>query len=249
MKDYQAAPDLLKSRVILVTGASQGLGRTAAINLAKHGATVILLGRTVSKLERVYDEIVNAGYPMPAIFPMDVGAAEDRDFDTLAQAIAHQLRRLDGIVHCATAFDNISPLALQTVAQWQQLFKVNTTVPFAINRACEHLLKAAPDASVLLIGETHGHQPAAYWGGFAVTKAALEAYHRIQHDEWSEFAHLRINLLIPGPINSPQRAKSHPAEDKSQLAPTEDLAPALLYLMGPDSLTRRGELLEWANLA
>lgn len=246
MKDYQAAPDNLKGRVILVTGAGQGLGRTAALSLAAHGATVILLGRTTSKLERVYDEIVVAGHPMPAIFPMDIAAAEDRDFDTLAQTIAHQLRRLDGIVHCATGFDNLSPLSLQTIAQWQQLFKINTTAPFAINRACEHVLKAAPDASVLLIGETHGHKPAAYWGGFAVSKAALEAYLHIQNDEWADLENLRINLLIPGPINTPQRAKSHPGEDKAQITAPEQLGQAVLYFMSTDSRAQRGKIFEWA---
>lgn len=246
MNNYQPAADLLKGRVILVTGAGQGLGRAAALAFAAHGATVVLLGRSTKKLEQVYDEIVAAGGSMPAIFPMDLAAAVDSHFDALAQAIAHQLRRLDGILHCAVDFENLSPLQLQSIPQWQQLLKVNTIVPFALNRATEHLLKASPDASVILVGETHGHHPAAYWGGFAVSKAALEAYARIQAEEWADAANLRINLLIPGPVNSPQRAKSHPGETKETLPQTEELANTLLYLIGPDSRNRRGEIIEWA---
>ena len=245
MKNYQPAPDLLKGRVILVTGAGQGLGRAAALAFAAHGATVVLLGHTIPKLERVYDEIIAAGGTMPAIFPMDLAAAEDKHFDSLAQTIAHQLRRLDGILHCAAAFDNLCPLPLQTIPQWQQMLRVNTIAPFALNRATEHLLKAAPDASVILVGETHGHQPAAYWGGFAVSKVALEAYARIQAEEWADAGNLRVNLFIPGPMNSPQRAKSHPAEAKESLPQPEAVAQALLYLMGPDSRDRRGETIEW----
>ncbi|MFA5081271.1 MAG: SDR family NAD(P)-dependent oxidoreductase [Hydrogenophilaceae bacterium] len=235
----------LKDRVILVTGAGQGLGRAAALACAARGATVILLGRTTRKLEQVYDEIVAANGPMPAIFPMDLEKAADKDFDTLAQTIGYQLRRLDGILHCAAEFESPCPLGQQTAEEWQRLYKVNVIAPFAINRACLQLLAAAPDATVILVGESHGHTPAAYWGGFAVSKAALEAYFRIQAEEWSDAANLRLNLVIPGPINSPQRAISHPGEDKSRLPPLETLAADLTDLMGPEGHDRRGRLIEW----
>ncbi|NTV94731.1 MAG: SDR family NAD(P)-dependent oxidoreductase [Thiobacillus sp.] len=232
----------LKDRVILVTGAGRGLGRAAALACAARGATVILLGRTTAKLEKVYDEIVAAGSPMPAIFPMDLDKAGDRDFETLAQTIGYQLRRLDGIVHCAAEFESPSPLGQQSAEAWQQLYKVNVIAPFAINKACLQLLAAAPDASVVLVGESHGHAPAAYWGGFAVSKAALEAYFRIQAAEWADAANLRLNLVIPGPIRSPQRAKSHPGEDKTRLPTPEQLADDLAKLMDSGE---RGRLIEW----
>ena len=163
---------------------------------------------------------------------------------SLRRWIAHQLRRLDGIVHCAAAFDGLSPLSLQTIAQWQQLLRLNTIVPFALDRACETLLRAAPGASVVLIGETHGQAPAAYWGGFAVSKAALAAYAQIRTEEWADAADPRLNLLIPGPMNSPQRAKSHPGEAKAGLPQPEQVATAVLYLLGPDSAGLRGARIE-----
>jgi len=243
MNHYSAAPDLLKNRTILVTGAGQGLGRSAAIAYARHGATVILLGRSIRKLEQVYDEILAIGGPQPAIFPMDLAAATDADFAAMAQAIGYQMGRLDGILHCAAAFESLAPQVLESVEGWMKLFKVNAAAPAAINRVCTNYLEAGEKSAVILVGETHGHAPAAYWGGFAVSKAALEAYFKIQADEWAD-SPMRINLLIPGPINSPQRARTHPGEAKNGLPQPEDLIPQLLYLMGPDGAGLRGQIIE-----
>ncbi len=233
----------LKDRVILVTGAGSGLGRACALEAASRGATVVLLGRTVGKLEKVYDEILAAGGAMPAILPVDLAAAEDRDFDSLAQAIASQLRRIDGIIHCAARFDQLSPLTLQTVGEWQQLYRVNCIAPFAIDRACEPLLKAATDASVVLVGATPGQQPSAYWGGFAAAKAGLAAYFRVQAEEWEKPPRPRINLFIPGPIDSPQRARSHPGESKAALPGTASVAQEIVALLFPHD-ARRGQVID-----
>lgn len=241
MMNYTAPSDLLKQRTLLVTGASQGLGRAAAVAFARHGATVILLGRNVHKLEQVYDEILAAGGPQPAIFPMDLAAAADADYAAMAQAIDYQIGRLDGILHCAAAFESLVPQTLESVEDWVRLFKVNAAAPAAINRACADFLAAGNQASVILVGETHGHTPVAYWGGFAVSKAALEAYFKVQADEWSDTP-MRINLVVPGPINSPQRARTHPGEGKDSLPQLEALLPRLLYLIGPDSAGERGQI-------
>ena len=248
LSDPPLSHDLLKGRVILVTGAGQGLGRAAAMAFAAHGATVILLGRTVAKLEKVYDEIVAAGGPQPAIFPMDLGLAVDCDFDTLAHSILLQMRRLDGILHCAAAFEGLSPLSQQNVEQWEKQFKVNAAAPFAINRACAPLLRKSSDGAVVLVGETHGHRPAAYWGGFAVSKAALEAYFRVQADEWSAPPDPRTHLVIPGPFDSPQRARTHPGEVKASLPRPEEIARTVLHLMGPEGREQRGRIVEINSL-
>lgn len=243
IQNYQPRPDLLKDRVILVTGASQGVGRVAALTFARHGAIVILHGRNVKRLEAVYDEIEAAGGPQPTILPLDLATAKDRDFDNLALAIESQLRRLDGIVHNASRLGHLGALDNQRLDEWLELLRVNLAAPFALTRACAHLLRAAPDASVILVSETHALQPAAYWGGFAVSKSGLTAYAGIQAQEWELFANLRINVVVPGKVDSPQRQQTHPGEPRSDRLPPEALMPTYLYLIGPDSRGISGQVI------
>lgn len=244
MKDYLPRPDLLAGRVILVTGASTGLGRAASLAFARHGATVALLARDEAKLEAIYDEIVAAGGPEPAMFPYDLAEADDRSMETLAGTIAHHLKRLDGMLHSAHKFYTLTPLALETLDQWQTLMRVNLIAPFALTRACLPLLRQSADASVIFTGETHGHHPAAYWGGYAVAKSGLETLTRIWADELGAEESLRINTLIPGPVATTLRARTHPGQAAETLPSADSLMPCYLYLMGADGRAVRGQIVE-----
>lgn len=240
---YAPAPDILSGRVILVTGAGQGLGREVALTCARHGATLVLLGRKQEKLEKVYDEIVAADLPMPAIVPLDLASAGSAEFEQVAALIRRDLKGLAGIAHCASHFVPLGPLANQTLEQWTQILRVNLAAPFAITRACLPLLAAAPDSSVVFTGETHGLQPAAYWGGFAVSKSGLSTLAAIWADELERAGKPRMNVLIPGPIATPQRARSHPGEDPASLRTPAAAALAFLWLLGPDGAKTSGKTL------
>lgn len=242
LENYSAPEDLLKNRVILITGAGQGLGRAAALAYASHGATVILHGRKVKKLESVYDEIETIGKAQALIYPLDLESANDKDFSVIAQAIEQQLGRLDGILHNAAFLYGLTPLENQTVEQWRIMLQVNLIAPFALTKACTPLLKASPDASVIMTSSSQGHMPSAYWGGFAVAKAGIEALVKIQADEWEAIPNMRINTIVPGIVNSPQRAKTHPGEIKQTMRQPQDLMAAYLYLMGPDSKGMNGQI-------
>ena len=237
-------PDLLKGRVILVTGAGLGIGKTAALAFAQHGATVILLGRNQKRLDTVYDEIVDLGYPEPMALKLDLAEASEDDFQRVAQAIFEQLGRLDGILHNAARFDGLAPLENQSLDQWLGTLRVNLAAPAALTRACLPLLTRAPDSAVLLTSETHGHQPSAFWGAFAVSKWALEALVTVWAQELAVHPNLRINLVIPGPVRAPQRLVSHPAEDREQLPDPARLMPLYLYLIGPESREHSGKIFE-----
>lgn len=235
LKTYPEDRNLLKDRVILVTGAGQGLGRTAALTFAEHGATIILHGRKTEKLEQVYDEIEMLGKAAAIILPLDFEQATEDNIAELAEAIASQIGRLDGILHNVAWTSGPMPLEFHTLAHWQTTMQINLLIPAMLNRACFPLLKAAPDASVIMTGDTHGHVPAAYWGAFAVAKAGVEALVRIQSEEWELYPNVRINTLIPGAVNTPQRTKTHPGSNNRLLPKPADLMKTYLYLMGPNS--------------
>ena len=236
----ELARDLLVGRVILVTGAGQGLGRAVAVACAAHGATVALLGRKQAKLEATYDAIKASGGPEPALVPLDLAAADGPAYERLAQILRHSLGRLDGIAHCASHFVPLGPLANQTPEQWEALLRVNLLAPFAITRACLPLLSGARGSCVVFTGETHGLQPRAYWGGFAVSKSALGALAAIWADELERQGHPRMHVLVPGPIATPQRRVSHPGEDVSKLRTPEEAARAFVRLLGPDPAAPSG---------
>jgi NAD(P)-dependent dehydrogenase (short-subunit alcohol dehydrogenase family) len=229
--------------VILVTGAGQGLGRAVALACAAHGATVALLGRTPKKLESTADAIEGAGGAEPLLVPLDLAKANAPEFDHLAHLLRREGKGLDGIAHCASHFVPLSPLANQTLDQWLLLLRVNLAAPYALTRACLPLLAAAPDASVVFVGETHGLKPAAFWGGFAVAKSALPALATIWADELEGPGKPRMNVLVPGPIATPQRRMSHPGEAAASLRTPESVAPAFLYLLGPDGARLSGKTL------
>lgn len=242
--DYQPRIDLLKDRVALVTGAGQGLGKVAALAFAQHGATVILHGRNVPKLEAVYDEIVEAGLPQPAIMPMDFLKVTEAELDAFAQSIHVAFGRLDVMFHAASHFVSCMPLTLQDLASWQQHTRVNLAVPAALTKICMPMLKRATDASVIFLTETHAVDAKAFWGAFSVSKSALANLTAIWADEMEGQAKVRFNLCLPGPVASPMRSKSHPGELATEIPEMASLTRYFLFLAGSDSAPLSGAMLD-----
>jgi NAD(P)-dependent dehydrogenase (short-subunit alcohol dehydrogenase family) len=244
LNHFRPPPQLLQDRVVLITGAGQGLGKSIALATAALGATVILHGRNSTKLEKTYDAIIAANGLTPAIAPLDFSNATDQDFEQLAQTIQHEFGRLDGVIHCAAQLKQLQPLASEKLDDWLNLLRVNLAAPFALTRACMPLLKRSENASIIFVSESHGITPKAYWGGFAVSKFALQGLLQVWQDELSSTEKLRMNIVVPGPFQSPQRALTHPGEDKSTLRAVEDLLPAFLYLLAEDSKAIAGQVIE-----
>lgn len=239
--DYEPADDLLADRIILVTGAGDGIGRAAALSYARHGATVILLGRTIAKLEKVYDEIEAAGCPQPAIFPLNFEGATLKDFHDMAETLDGEFGRLDGILHNAGLLGRITPFEQYDPALWEQVMQVNVNGPLWMTQALLPLLRASQDASVIFTSSSVGRKGRAYWGAYSVSKFATEGFVEVLAEEVEHLGSLRINSLNPGATRTAMRKAAYPGEDPMTLRPPEDIMPTYLWLMGPDSRGHNGE--------
>ncbi|RBW51389.1 YciK family oxidoreductase [Marinobacter sp. F3R11] len=242
MQDYQAPADLLKDRIILVTGAGSGIGRTAAKTYAAHGATVILVGRTVSKLESVYDEIEAAGHPKPAIVPMNFESATAKNYEELAMTLEDNFGQLDGLLHNAGILGDRRPVEMYNPEIWNKVMHVNVTAPFLLSRAMIPLLRKSDAASVIFTSSGVGRKAKAYWGAYAVSKFAVEGLSQLLADELDDEHHnVRVNSLNPGATRTNMRAHAYPAENPQQNPAPEEIMPVYLYLMGKDSAGVNGQ--------
>jgi NAD(P)-dependent dehydrogenase (short-subunit alcohol dehydrogenase family) len=232
---YEPAADLLGGRVILVTGAGDGLGKTAALALANHGATVVLLGRKVKPLERVYDAIEQAGGPQPAIYPLNLEGAVPQDYEELAKRLGESLGRLDGLLHNAAQLGTLTPMRLYEPEIWARVMQVNVNAAFLLTRACLDLLMAADDASVVFSSDRVGRQGRAYWGAYGVSKFACEGMMQILADEHDGTSPVRVNSLDPGAVRTSGYLAAYPGLDPNSLPLPETVMPWYLWLLGPDS--------------
>lgn len=241
MSLYQPPSDLLNGRVILITGAGDGIGRMAAETFAAYGATVILLGRTIAKLESVYDAIEEAGHPQPAIYPMNLEGATEHDYLEMAETLGKEFDRLDGLLHNAATLKLLSRLDDYDVESWYKVMQVNLNAPFMLTQACLPLLRKSEDASVVFTSDQVGRKGRAYWGAYGVSKAGLECLMQILADETRDSSRIRVNSIDPGPTRTNLRTLAYPGEERTSAKEPAELAPLYLWLMGPDSIGHSGE--------
>ena len=244
MFEYQPHSDLLQGRFILVTGAGAGIGRAAANCYARHGATVVLLGRTVKHLEECYDEIVAAGGPEPAIYPMNLQGATLRDHQDLTATLEREFGQLHGVLHNAALLGRRTPLGQYPLDEWQKLLQVNLTAAFMMTQALLPLLMQADDASVIFTSSGVGRRGRAYWGAYAVTKFAVEGMAQVWAEELGAVSQVRINSINPGATRTRMRADAYPGEDPARNPAPDEIMPLYLYLMGPQSRHLNGVSLD-----
>ena len=239
--NYTAAADLLKDRIILVTGAGDGIGRAAALAFAEHGATVILLGKTVKKLEAVYDEIEKAGYSQPAIYPLKLGGATFEDYTTLAETIEKEFGRLDGLLHNAAILGERKSIFDTKPSDWNEVLNVNLTSNFLLTKALLPLLLKSDHASIVFTTSSVGRKGRAFWGAYAVSKFGVEGLAQVLADELDTTTNIRINCINPGATNTAMRRMAYPAEYPGNNPFAEQIMSAYLYLIGGDSKNMTGK--------
>jgi NAD(P)-dependent dehydrogenase (short-subunit alcohol dehydrogenase family) len=234
---FEAQTDLLQDKVILVTGATGGFGKAASLALARHGATVILLARNLRLVEALYDEIEQAGYPIPAIYPIDLEGASENDYLQLAENVDRQLGRLDGMIHCAAMLGMPTPFAQSDTEIWYKVHQVNLHAPYLLTRVCLPMLTRAERASLLFMADD---KPGAYWDAYQVSKQAMAAMAQLIAREY-EGTGLRVNCFNPGKTKTALQLRAYPAAgDNDALPPPEAHADVFLYLMS-DLAQEHGE--------
>ena len=244
---YQGAADLLKDRIILVTGAGDGIGKAAALAFAQAGATVILAGRTVAKLEHIYDQIVATDCVQPIIYPFDLEGAVAEDYEQLAVALDQQFGRLDGLLLNAGVLGQRTPLSNYRHDVWDKVMHINITAQFQMAQALMPVLEKSNDASVVFTSSGVGRQGRAFWGAYAISKFAIEGMVQTWAAELDGVGSVRINAINPGATSTNMRAQAYPAENPENLKTAEQIMPAYLYLLGPDSDKVNGQSINAQN--
>lgn len=235
---------LLNDQVILITGAGGGLGGTAAIALAKLGAHIILLDKNIAKMEKVYDAIVEHGGPEPTMYPFDLAGANENDYQELADVIDRQYGSLQGLLHSAVDLSAYSPVANIRTQEWGHTLNVNLNAPFLLTRVLLPVLQKSQHASIVFTSDSSARNARAYSAAYGVSKIAVEGFAKILAEEVEAGQKIRVNTLVPGPVDSPLRKKLYPAEDKSRLAAMNSLDEVYQYLFTDDSLGLNGQTID-----
>ena len=242
IRNFVATENCLTDKVILVTGAGAGIGRVAALTYANCGATVLLLGRTASKLEAVYDEIESAGGKQPAILPMDLEKASYDEMQKLERLIDNEFGKLDGILNNASILGQLTPLEMYDVEMFAKVMQVNFTATFMLTQALLPLIKDATNGSVVFTSSTVGTHPRAFWGAYALSKQAVEGMSDIFTQETQNTTTLRFNCVNPGATRTNMRAHAFPGESPMSLKTPEDIMAGYVCLMSDESIGVRGQV-------
>lgn len=245
--DYQSytyPTDVLRDRIILITGASDGIGKALALQAASLGAQVILHGRNVSKLEKVYDEIeAMEAAPRPSIAVMDLATADGDAYRSLADGLEEEFGRLDGLVLNASIIGDRFSIEQYDPAKWQQVMHVNLTSAFVLTQVCLPMLKKSDSGSVIFTSSGVGRTGRAYWGAYAASKFATEGLSQVLADE-QRHSNLKVNCINPGATRTNMRLEAFPGEDRDALKTPAEVLGAYIYLLGPDSEGVTGQSLD-----
>lgn len=240
---WKPAPDTLADRVILVTGAYGGLGSFVARAASRAGATVVITGKRKRQLEKLYDAMLAEGLAEPVIHPLDMELATPREYTALADGLERDFGRLDGIVHAAVSFAGLTPITMLKPDAWLRALHVNASAPFALTQACLPLLTAASDSSAVFVLDDPNLLQRAHWGGYGVSKAALERFVAILHEE-TDISTLRVHAMLPAPMRTALRQLAYFGEDIMLRETPERAAEAAVYLLSAQASAARGAVLD-----
>jgi len=234
------APRALDQRVVLVSGAHGGLGSAAAVACARAGATVVLLGRKLPKLNRVYDAVAQAGAE-PLLYPLDLEGASPDDYAELADRLHAELGHLDGVLHCAVEFKGLTPLEHTDPAAFARVMHVNLTAPWWLSQACLPLLRQAQDAALVFALDDLERVGQPYWGAYGIAQHGLAAMVGMLHAELASSS-VRVSALQPGPMRTGLRSRAYADDNDLQAREATDYADACVTLLSSAGAAHRGQV-------
>ena len=234
------APRALDQRVVLVSGAHGGLGSAAAVACARAGATVVLLGRKLPKLNRVYDAVAQAGAE-PLLYPLDLEGASPDDYAELADRLRAELGHLDGVLHCAVEFKGLTPLEHTDPAAFARVMHVNLTAPWWLSQACLPLLRQSQDAALVFALDDLERVSQPYWGAYGIAQHGLAAMVGMLHAELASSS-VRVSALQPGPMRTGLRSRAYADDNDLQAREATDYADACVTLLSSAGAAHRGQV-------
>ena len=240
--DYQVTKGELADKVILVTGANRGFGRAMTLDLAKAGATVIMLGRDLGSLESVYDEVVDLGYQEPVLYPLDLEGATPEHYEQLQANLLENFDQLDGLIHNASIIGTMMPIEQYDIKLWYSTMQINVNAVFMLTQFLIPVLNKSDDARILFLSSSVGRSARAYWGAYGVSKFAIEGLSKTLSEEL-EKTNIRVNSLDPKRMRTKMRQTAYPAENVENNPTPESISPVIVYLMSESTKALNGEQL------
>ena len=239
--EYQASKDLLKDKVILVTGGTSGIGKQAALSFAQHGAEIILLGRNLSKLEAIYTTFEEKSLKPPMLHMLDFESAKEEDFIEIRNAVEKEFGKLDGLLNNAGLLGEKKSIEHYDSSLWRSVLKVNLDSAFLLTKSLIPILKIPNNSSIIFTSSGVGKKGRAYWGAYAISKFAIEGLVQVLNDELEGTSSIRVNAINPGSVRTSMRAKAYPAENPKNLPLPKQIMNSYLFLLGEDSLEISGQ--------
>ena len=239
---YQGKREDFADKVILITGAADGIGKAVTIALAEHGATVLMLDKKARHLEKLYDQIIERGFQEPIILPVDLMEITPESATTLAQAVHDDIGYVDGLLHNAAELGSPSPMDQYDLSYWNEVMHTNLQAPYLLTRALLPLLKRDTATQLIFTSAAVARQPLAYWGAYSIAYAGLEAQMQLWAQELEATSNIKINSLDPGAVRTVLRRRSHPGESQASLPTPQSITPAYLKLLANDH-SHHGEML------
>ena len=235
-----------KDKIVLVTGANRGFGLAITMDLARAGATVIMLGRDLGSLEYAYDAVVDAGLTEPILYPLDLEGATPENYQDLQDNILSQFGKLDGVVHNASILGAQMPIEQYDIKLWYSTLQINLSAPFMLTQFLIPALLKSNDARVIFISSSVGRKARAYWGAYSVSKFGIEGFAKTLSEEL-EKTHISVNTVNPGKMRTEMRRAAYPAEDSSKVPLPEEKSQAIVYLLSTLSPKINGKQLSIAD--